>query len=26
LIEQLRTGDGLDVAAAYEVREHGWMH
>ena len=26
LIEQLRTGDGLDVAAAYEVREHGWTH
>jgi hypothetical protein len=26
LIEQLRSGDGLDVAAAYEVREHGWMH
>jgi hypothetical protein len=26
LIEQLRTGDGLDVDAAYEVREHGWMH
>jgi hypothetical protein len=26
LIEQLRTGDGLDMDAAYEVREHGWMH
>jgi hypothetical protein len=26
LIEQLRTGDGLDAAAAYEVREQGWMH
>ena len=26
LVEQLRTGDGLDAAAAYEVREHGWMH
>lgn len=26
LIEQLRTGDGLDAAAAYEVREHGWTH
>jgi hypothetical protein len=26
LIEQLRTGEGLDVAAAYEVREHGWTH
>lgn len=26
LIEQLRTGDGLDVVAAYEVSEHGWTH
>jgi hypothetical protein len=26
LIEQLRSGDGLDVDAAYEVSEHGWMH
>jgi hypothetical protein len=26
LVEQLRTGDGLDVAAAYAVREHGWTH
>jgi len=26
LIDQLRTGDGLDAAAAYEVREHGWTH
>jgi hypothetical protein len=26
LIEQLRTGDGLDVDAAYEVSEHGWTH
>jgi hypothetical protein len=26
LIEQLRTGDGLDVDAAYEVRERGWTH
>lgn len=26
LIEQLRTGDGLDAAAAYEVREGGWTH
>lgn len=26
LIEQLRTGDGLDVDAAYEVGEHGWTH
>jgi hypothetical protein len=26
LIEQLRTGDGLDATAAYEVGEHGWTH
>lgn len=26
LIEQLRSGDGLEAAAAYEVREHGWTH
>lgn len=26
LVEQLRTGEGLEVAAAYEVREHGWTH
>ncbi len=26
LIERLRTGEGLDVAAAYEVRETGWIH
>lgn len=26
LIEQLRTGEGIDVDAAYEVREHGWIH
>jgi hypothetical protein len=26
LIEQLRTGDGLDAAAAYEAREDGWTH
>jgi hypothetical protein len=26
LVEQLHTGDGLDVDAAYEVREHGWSH
>lgn len=26
LIEQLRTGDGLDVDAAYEVGKHGWTH
>jgi hypothetical protein len=26
LVEQLRTGDSLDVDAAYEVSEHGWTH
>jgi hypothetical protein len=26
LIEQLRTGDGLDAAAAYEARNDGWTH
>jgi hypothetical protein len=26
LIEQLRTGEGLDAEAAYEVRERGWTH
>jgi hypothetical protein len=26
LIEQLRTGEGLEAAAAYEVRERGWTH
>jgi hypothetical protein len=26
LVERLRTGEGLDVHAAYEVREHGWTH
>lgn len=26
LIYQLRTGDGLDAAAAYEAREDGWTH
>lgn len=26
LVQQLHTGEGLDVAAAYEVREHGWTH
>jgi hypothetical protein len=26
LIEQLRTGDGLDAAAAYAAREDGWTH
>jgi len=26
LVERLRTGEGLDVAAAYEVRETGWTH
>jgi len=26
LVEQLRTGEGIDIDAAYEVREHGWIH
>jgi hypothetical protein len=26
LVEQLHTGEGLDVDAAYEVRERGWTH
>ena len=26
LVEQLHTGEGIDVDAAYEVREHGWIH
>jgi hypothetical protein len=26
LILQLRTGEGLDVGAAYEVAERGWTH
>ena len=26
LIEQLRSGEGLDAAAAHEVRERGWTH
>jgi hypothetical protein len=26
LIEQLRSGEGLDAAAAHGVREHGWTH
>jgi len=26
LVERLRTGEGLDVDAAYEVSEHGWTH
>jgi hypothetical protein len=26
LVERLRTGEGLDADAAYEVREHGWTH
>ncbi len=26
LVRRLRTGEGLDAAAAYEVREHGWTH
>jgi hypothetical protein len=26
LVKRLRTGEGLDADAAYEVREHGWTH
>jgi hypothetical protein len=26
LVERLRTGEGLDATAAYEVRERGWTH
>jgi hypothetical protein len=26
LVRRLRTGEGLDAVAAYEVREHGWTH
>jgi hypothetical protein len=26
LVERLRAGEGLDVDAAYEVRERGWTH
>jgi hypothetical protein len=26
LVRRLHTGEGLDVAAAYEVRETGWTH
>jgi hypothetical protein len=26
LVKRLRTGEGLDADAAYEVREHGWAH
>jgi hypothetical protein len=26
LVQRLRTGEGLDVDAAYEVRERGWTH
>jgi len=26
LVERLRTGEGLDADAAYEVRERGWTH
>jgi hypothetical protein len=26
LVRRLRTGEGLDVAAAYEVCETGWTH
>ncbi len=26
LVRQLHTAEGIDVDAAYEVREHGWIH
>lgn len=26
LVERLHTGEGIDTDAAYEVREHGWVH
>lgn len=26
LIERLRSAEGIDVDAAYEVRERGWTH
>ena len=26
LVRRLHTGEGLDVAATYEVRETGWTH
>jgi hypothetical protein len=26
LIERMRNGEGIDVEAAYEVRERGWAH
>lgn len=26
LVQRLRSGEGIDVQAAYEVREHGWTH
>ena len=26
LVERLHTGEGIDADAAYEVREHGWVH
>lgn len=26
LVERLHTGEGIDVDAAYEVHEHGWIH
>jgi hypothetical protein len=25
-VRRLHTGEGLDAEAAYEVREHGWIH
>lgn len=26
LIERMRSGEDIDVEAAYEVRERGWTH
>jgi hypothetical protein len=26
LVKRLHTGEGIDAAAANEVREHGWVH
>lgn len=26
LVARLHTGEGIDVDAAYEVHEHGWIH
>ncbi|MHB1537167.1 MAG: hypothetical protein ACYCUM_00690 [Solirubrobacteraceae bacterium] len=26
LVQRLHSGEGIDVDAAYEVEEHGWIH